>query len=438
MAIDTAVGAFLRTGPTDFTLGASASNPSNALFLEWLQPPVRDVVNNQTFLLSRIYRNATGMKEMGGKYSRLPLNVINSQGHGHVGEDATLPDSNPPTFTEAHFKAEYHYGRIKFTGPARAASATQRGAFLESAAAQTTSVAQGMGVELNSVFCLDGAGVFCTVSANVVASTTFVAANPGGFTNPGPGSQYLKRGMLISFVRAGALVAGPQIGRITAIDYSSHTVTLDTAVTVNAADLVVKISAPALTDLNSTGYLRTPFGLKAIIEEANPFGRNFGELDRSVLPEWRSWVDSANGQVRPFTPMMLQRLMDGVAQWGDGNLSEFWMSYGLRRSFLANVIANQRFAAPRQMELATGFSTISWDDRPLIPEKMLPRGHVFGLDWRCIFLGTMGGDYQFLTDGNVLSRIPNKDSFEATAFRYHQLMCDAPNKLGLIKDLEDA
>ena len=48
-------------------------------------------------------------------------------------------------------------------------------------------------------------------------------------------------------------------------------------------------------------------------------------------------------------------------------------------------------------------------------------------------------DYNWLDkDGSVLHRLPDHDAYQATLFRYSELICRARNRLAVIRDIQDS
>lgn len=438
MAITTATGAKLRTGPTDFGLGYDAANVTRGNFLERIVPAIRDLTNSQTHWLDAITKNS-GVREaatMEGAYMVIGLNTEGSQGHGWIGEMANLPDPDPQTYDRATFLPHHHYIRVLFSGPSRAASQSRRTSFVEVAAGEITGSARDAAVDTSRMLWGDGSGTYALVQSGTTG-TTISVYNPYGFANGGPGTQILRPRMRVLFLNA-STKAIEAVGTIASVNYTNNTITLGASVTVTTNALIVRCSEPNTSDVASSGYLRTTFGLSAACSDTNPEGRFFGQIDRNDARAeyWRSYVNSNNGISRQYNPMMLQQLQDGMYQHNQGNVVQFWTSFGIRRQHMASELASQRHN--REGNLDSGMHvSMDWNQRPIIPDRDCPRGHIFGVDFSCLSIATMGGDYHFINDGNVLSRVPNKDAYEATLARYSNLVCDAPSRLGVIKDLMD-
>jgi hypothetical protein len=87
----------------------------------------------------------------------------------------------------------------------------------------------------------DGIAVLGTVVG--VSGSTITVANPGGFTNNGPGTQYFREGMKVGFADDGtAALRDESVRQITAVNHTAGTITLSSSVagTVAAGDLIFR------------------------------------------------------------------------------------------------------------------------------------------------------------------------------------------------------
>jgi hypothetical protein len=90
------------------------------------------------------------------------------------------------------------------------------------------------------------------------------------------------------------------------------------------------------------------------------------------------------------------------------------------------------------MEMDGGFKVLTYDGRPIIVDKDCTRGNVYGLDEETIWLA-YETDYDWIDqDGALLHRMPDQDAFQATLYRYWNLVCDARNRNCRIADIQDA
>ncbi len=442
MTIDTTAGALKGS---EFSI-SSANRATDAILKEFYIPAVRDLLNNKTILLRYIRKNT---EDIQGKYAVVPLNVARNEGIGHIGEGGALPDPGTQSYERAKYNLKYFYGRIKFSGPSDNATRGSRGSFLRMMDSEVTGVARDMVRELNRVAFGDGSGRLARIAANPT-TTTPTLDRPLGFASTdfgakhmrapiSSGAPYADNAMRLAILDASAGDAVLSVKTVTAVNYDTNVVTLNTSEASAAiGDWLVRASNTTTTDHIDTGYLNEPFGLHALTGDANPYGgvANYvGQIDRTALDAWNGLVLENGGTPIPFNQDIFQQLMDGIDKRGDGVVNAFVTTHGIRRAYQNQLEANKRFI--RTMKLEGGYETLEYSGRPVVPDRDCTRGFIYALDWSCLHW-FMGEDFSFMDkDNSYLSRIDNQDAYQATLYRYHQLGTDAPNRLGRAVDIID-
>lgn len=443
MGIETAVGAIKRTPHlfqgSGLPAGSEKAAISNAILKEYYIPGIRDLLNSRTVAL-KMLKQATDWN-MSGQYANVPLRIGRNEGIGHIAERGALPDPGAQQFDRAQYWLTYFYGRIKFSGPSVNATESRQGSYLEIMDAEASGIAQDMARELNRVVYGDGSGRLCQIqgSGNV---TTATATNPGGFANSGPGTQYLREGMRVAIVNATVLANASilAVRTITNVNRATNVVTFDAAVDWTGVTSAFLVRASTVTsNLADTSWMNEPWGFAAVFSEANPFRQNsaeyFGQINRNNVKLWQAVQLDNGGSAVPFYTGYLQRGLDDLAQQSDGNVQTFIMSYGLRLAYLDSFSGGKTY--PETMDFDGGFRTLSYSGRPCVPDRDMTRGWIYGVDWDVV-KWLYGQDFDFMDkDGSYLHRLPNEDAYQATIFRYHQLVSDAPNRLLVLKDIQD-
>jgi hypothetical protein len=106
------------------------STAANVLKVFYL-PPVREMLNNATILLSRIEKDSS-TQDVTGKSFTVPLHTSRNEAAG-VGraDGGTLPTAGVQGYGNAVVPNKYIYGRIQVTGPVIAATKNSAGAFVK-------------------------------------------------------------------------------------------------------------------------------------------------------------------------------------------------------------------------------------------------------------------------------------------------------------------
>ena len=422
----------------------------NAIFKQFYLPAVRDQLNSKRILSTYLRRNS---EAIAGEMAVMLLNIGRNEGIGFIGEQGRLPLPGKQQYQQAKYRMRYDYGRILFTGPAVSSSRNERGAFIRVLDAEMRGVVRDKQHENNRVLFGDGSGRIAIVAS--VAGTAVVTNNPGGFTNTGPGVQYLRPGMRITFLDPGTgnmrLVGANRAYKILSVDPSTNAITVDDGTGVAAVapavagDYIVRASDPVITaqEYHSTGYLNEPFGMAAMVSDANPFGgasptpnfHNYGFIDSSTVGIWRAPVVDNAGVPILFSQDMLQAAQDALDVQSDGTVQIWITTHGIRRQYISQLVAAKRYV--NTMQLDGGWTAVEYNGRPLVPDKDCTRGRIYGLDLETLYM-FVETDYQWMdADGSILNRVPGYDAYEATLYRYWSTGGDARNRNVLITDLID-
>lgn len=441
MAIETAVGA-LKGSPTVAATGRWSV--ANNLLKELYQFALRDLINNSTVLLEYIQTRSDFMTE-GGEYSVIPLATGRENGHNHHAESGALPDPINAATERATYDHKEFTGRIKLSGRSMSATQSQRGSFLRNFEYKATALAQSMSRDFNRVLFGDGSGRLCLATGAMVGAT-LVVDNPGGFTNLGPGAQYLEPGMRIA-IMVGTTSTIRGIRTIVSIDRDTNTLTLSSNLAAVADnDAIVRVSNTTTTAAADTAFFNEPFGLAALINDVNPANDGtvttnlVGQLSRQTggglteVPLWKSAVRDNGGVAVALEEDMLNQLMDDVDVASRNTIQMFLTTHGIRRALVGLQVAGKRFSS---LVLESGYKSIAHSGIPVIPDRDCTKGRVYGLNFDNLYM-FVEEDWGWIDkDGSVLQRMADQHSYQAAFYRFHQFGTDAPNTMGVLLDVQD-
>lgn len=412
---------------------ADVTQPISMILKEVYEPGIENLIHNLTPLMANIDQ-ADDVTFEGAK-AIMPI---------HVGRNASpmfqsvsgnsltrLTEPGRQDLRRAEYDTREFYGRGMIVGPTAAKTRSPRGSYLEAFDFEMSGLAVDTGYYMNAAAYRDGRGVLAT-AAGAPVGNDLVVQNPGGFANDGPGTQYFVRGQRVGFVRGAALVGTPQ--EITAIDPSTNTLTFGGppggVVANDELVLVPTLSAPQLYE---TTYEAEAFGLRALIDDANPSHENVGLIDRDTVPEWRALVFD-NATATPVSFGLLRSMSDAVEQAGNGLIRMFLMSHGLRAQIYALLQPNVRFAP---MQLKGGFTAMSYDNRALIPDKHCTKGYIYGLDSSAIKKAVREDVHFADFGGSVIKRLDDRDAYQFVLQTYMQFCTKAPNRSAVARGLAD-
>lgn len=240
------------------------------------------------------------------------------------------------------------------------------------------------------------------------------------------------------------LRAGMTIDVIVAANGTTGTgATERTVVSVTNATSFV-ISGAAITTDNTYAIYRHGsrnieiMGLGGIVS-ASDIGYGYGAFQGLAVasyPWHAATVLDNSGTGRAVSDTLIQTLIDTVEQTGSGNVSGLYTSYGVRRAYQALLDAKKQIV--NKMKLAGGYSTIAFNDLPIIVDKHMPTGKIFGLDEDMLKMFKMA-DFDWMDmDGAVLSRVSGYDAYEAILYCYMEMGTFARNAHGVLADINEA
>jgi hypothetical protein len=342
-----------------------------------------------------------------------------NEGVGARAEGATLMTAGQQSYKESIFPMRYLYGRIQLTGQTIKAAKDNSGAFLRAVDSEIKGVTRDLKQQVNRMLAGDGTGVLsvCGTTSN---STTVVVAS----------TAHLRPGMTIDVVKLA--------------DGTTSTGAVQRSVVSITSATQFVISGAAITTDNTFGvYINGSrnievMGLSGIISNAD-IGNGYGALQNLAVasfPFHKSTVLANGGSSRAISDTLIQKLIDDVEQAGSGNISALYTSYGVRRAYQALLDSQKRLV--NKYELKGGYSTIMYNDLPIIVDKFMPTGKVFGVDEDMLKMFKLA-DFDWMDmDGAVLSRVSGKDAYEAILYGYMELATFARNSHGLLADINEA
>jgi hypothetical protein len=176
-------------------------------------------------------------------------------------------------------------------------------------------------------------------------------------------------------------------------------------------------------------------GLDGIASNAD-IGGGFGSLqglDVATYPWHKASIIAVNGAI---TDTNVQKLIDTVELAGSGQVSALYTTHGVRRAYQALLTAQKQIV--NKQELKGGYSTIMYNDLPMIVDKNLAAGKLYAIDESMLKMYKMA-DYDWMDqDGAILSRVSGYDAYEAVLYCYMELGMFARNAFGVNTGVTEA
>lgn len=352
-----------------------------------------------------------------------PLKVRRNPGIGATSDGGALPNIGRQTTVQATISAKFNYLRFGITGPMIKASQSDVGSFVRSAAYELEEGYNDLKADLNRQFSWNGNGTLATVSANVAASTTMVAA---GRESVEPALKFLDVGIAFDVVSASTgLVTNSNvtINSITSGTPNSATATfvLSQAVTASAGDLIIRTGS---LNQEIQGMLLPLDGLTTTI---------YG-VDRSQYFSYQGNNRNAGGQ--QLTLDIIQAIYnDSLRRGGSaGKMDALYSDFDSLRMYQKLLTADKRYV--NTIEGDGGFAKkgqffLDFNGTPWVPDQSCPQ-RIFFLSqesWKNYVLCEL----EFSDEaGTQYIAIPGQDAFEVRIRYFTNLFNEKPSANGVI------
>jgi hypothetical protein len=425
----------------------------DAILKDYYAGPVRDQLNNEMMIFDLF---ASKKMVWTGRKVIMPVRIGRNDSGGFRADGGTLPDADHNDYKDLIIHSKYLYGRMSLTGPAIEQAQASQGAFLNALESELKGATE-------------------TVK-NVADAQLFVGNGCVGFisdTTAGGGGA-----LIVDVEFSGNLEAIPLNG---AVPKNCKLVRLDTyavlaTTTCRQSANAGEILFGAAPDLNGAVPALPPNTAVAVIVEHTPAGvdtditasgmysnlaggeyatplNHFG-VDRSDATNTGTALQStiravaADGtRTSLVTPKTLQFMLDEIASLS-GEMPDCMIGhYIFRQEYLGLLVQtvdaagnNKANAYQKSVDNGdAGFrSGFTFNGMPLKVSRHCGKGLLIFLKTDSWVVAEVEKPGLAQLDGNVLSRVANKDAFEAYVRYYYNVVCHSPNRNGILVGLSYA
>jgi len=401
--------------------GATLTTADSALREDY-QPAIRDQINNTNKLLAQLEKNT---KDVEGRRAVLSLHVTRNSGVGFRTEGATLPTAGNQGFAEERVPVKYAYGQIKVSGPVIRASKSDKGSFARQLDAETTGVVKDLKRAVNRALFGSSDGKVATCGTTTSSTTVQLATA----TTATQLRQLADIGVIdIGTVGSPTTIASAR--SISSIDTTNKTVTISGAAVTTSSSHFIFQSGSGGTGVECTG-------LQTIVAATG----SLYNVDPSTYPVWASYVDSNSGTNRTVSDTLFEKAINGIEISSGEEPDLIVTSAGVNRAYASTLKSLRRFS--NTIDLKGGFSV------PTVQTGTVEIGLLWDRDCKentAYVLNTshlieyQESDWEFMQeDGAVLQRaLDGSDAYQATLFKYFDVMTDMRNSHGVIQDITEA
>lgn len=423
--------------PALMEFGGLTTTAADSVLKEDYKGPVREQLNNASVILAVVERNS---EDIVGRRAVIPLHVGRNSGVGARAENADLPVAGSQRYDDVFIPIRSNYARIELTGQTIAVMSKDRGAFIRALRSEMDGAVDDATRDLARQVWGTSDGRIAETAATT-ASTTVVLDAPTATQ-----LDQLEEGFLIDIGTVAAPTAVASGRSVTSVNRTAGTIVISgAAVTTTTAHSIFRYGAGGASD--NTGKIndgqRELTGLQHIVDDDSVLHT----LDPAVEPRWKSQVDDNGGTARNISENLVTKSIMTTDRRSGRATTLLVGSDGVFRSY-ANLLTGLKRVV-NEMDLPGGYSgvtigsprqgrrqtaqrlTLAWD-------RDAPANSLYGLDTgSLVFMELEDWDWMD-KDGAILSRVANKDAYEATMFKYGDLACTRRNSHFRITAINEA
>jgi hypothetical protein len=409
--------------------GFNLTEASNILKVFYL-PPVREMLNNSTILLSRLEKDST-TQDVSGKNFTIPLHTGRNLSAG-VGRDegGTLPTAGNQKYANAIVPNKYIYGSVRVTGQVIAATKNNVGAFVRAIDSEMKGLLRDMKRDVNRQFHGNGTDAFAYWTGADDTSGTVVDDGNGYVFTHLPQGQAITMDLIDagdnSTKRGDSIVVTLGDEAATGFDITW------TGTVTSSAD------GDYLVREDTLGYQM--MGIEGIIDSGNPpllsGGLHGIDATSAANAYWKAQVQGSDSSKVDLSFQNMQKVLSKIAinsDFSESDVKFLLCSYQVRDKYVQLCTDERRFY--NTMTLDGGFEAVSYNNKPLVPDSQCKHGRIYYIvpESLAIF---RSADFDWMDrDGSVWDRVNGEDAYTATLFHYGDLGCKARNANGILKGI---
>jgi hypothetical protein len=395
-------------------------------------PVIRKQLNQETILLDKLEQTS---KNVEGEKVVFSAHVRRNSGKGARLDNEDLPDPGHQKHVKGESTMKYNYMRGTITGPTLAAAKSDKGSFVRPMTNEIEGAILNTREDFNRQLWGTSDGVIAyledTGSSNTVQLKA-TGSDAGTLVQIGQ----IHEGDKVDIGTPGSRTSSQSRAanrEVQSVDIDAKTFVIDGAAINVAAGEAVFVAGSG----GSGAEQRELTGLQTIVNDADD---NLFNIDTGLYGSWKSTVDSNGGTLRSLTEGKLMSVSQRSASRravGKTNLGV--ASFGVFQNFY-NQLSSRRQIVNTE-DIGGGYSGLYVQTMQgkiaFTFDKDCPANSFWGLDTQQLTIN-QESDWELMgEDGSRLSRVPNRDAYEFTVFKYAELTTQTRNAHFVIKDLQE-
>ena len=396
-------------------LNASTTTTLSDLLRRVYMPNMRRQFNLKSIMLQTFGRTTKNVPE--GEHLSVPL--YGATGSGYVWSDAgEFNDASVESVKRATFNYAYALDRIILTEDLMDRTASNKAAETSALDFHINALVSRNRHDLNfDLINGDGSGKLAGI-ASASSSTQFTVDSVRGLRNN------MRIDVLLT--ASGAPSTGGVSNVKITFNRSTKVVTLQGGATLDNTDL--NANAANYSVFRAKSFNQAPFGLAAIINDANPTisgTPRYGGIDRSDddFDFYRAKVHDFANSAPDFATM--QEIIDAVSDNSDGSTNMILVGNKIWSHLVERLEGDKRYGG-KQMRLNGWAQAVDFAGIPIVKDKHCNDTDMWFLDTTMFSIHQRDEGRWMDDDGAILSRLENRAAYQAGWTRRMQLICWAP------------
>jgi len=461
---------------------ASYDSSPSAILKQWYIGPIRDQLNNATFMLSKLKRNT---RDLRGNQAEISLHTSRNVGVGARAIGVQLPQRGKQGHTKTYTDLKFNYGRAYLDGPNVEKTRGNRAAFAALADVELKGMTRDIQQEITRQLNGDGTGWLALTGA--VGSTTTSGTNTMVPYLWAPANKYLKNrdnlelqwcdlsgdvhlpasddgvsktAQVVSATTTnvtlahdtaapGAILAGDPVGIWRSIQ-TAAAASVTRYEMMGLAGIINDQNLPGDADWlldgerTSGGSTATPTNPESVaggytlVDLGHQTTNELQSVDATAKDWWRSYIDGNSGIPRSLSLQMMDDVAENQEVTEGVEIDAICTTGKIKNRYMDLLRAERRYV--NTMTLDGGFKAVEYNGIPLLADKDCPRGRMnfVNMDSLALFVGK---EFDFLgggQNGEYLHWITGYDAYEIVLRYYAELGCFRRNANAAIVDIDES
>jgi hypothetical protein len=345
----------------------------------------------------------------------------------NAGANKTLPPADEGQYDQGQANVVRTYTRMALDGLAIEVTRRQQGSYRPALAETMSDRLQAHDLEVNRQMFCAGDGKLADVLTD--SGTDQVMTLDYSVTNGGAGARHLYAGDKVAFYNAaGSTLRNRRV--ITAVNYDTNTITVDSDPVTTAGDFVTRS-----TDDDDNLTAGEAAGLLQSVEASATFETI------PITSNWKSVVMANSGTLRDVSDSLVMQMIESIRSRSRQVPNLIVTTPGIVLKYSELFLPLRRIDG-QDVQLKGGYKPIAavihaGGAIPVLGDIDCPGSRMFFLNTSAFRMADVVGTEWADMDGATFDRVVDKDAIEGYIRKYWQLITIQRNANGVIEDLND-